>query len=175
MRISCSRNKEDNCEDLILFKLEKKTSSTSLIWPAIKIFWKIRLGSKLSLGLIYGLSFRIQAASYFPQSWVQKTGLIFYLADFYARNWRIPGFIRTRLNIEPYSTLKPTKVGFLIYFHWASLLKSSRRFWSCQSCDTIACQSCVQDWVLKSGLRNNNSNSYHCIKLQLCSHNHEFS
>ena len=29
---------------------------------------KIRLGSKLSLGLIYGLSFRIQAASYFPQS-----------------------------------------------------------------------------------------------------------
>ena len=33
-----------------------------------KKFGKIRLGSKLSLGLIYGLSFRIQAASYFPQS-----------------------------------------------------------------------------------------------------------
>ena len=29
----------------------------------------MRLGSKLSLGLIYGLSFQFQAASYFPQSW----------------------------------------------------------------------------------------------------------
>ena len=31
-------------------------------------FGKIRLGSKLSLGLIYDLSFRIQAASYFSHS-----------------------------------------------------------------------------------------------------------
>ena len=36
--------------------------------PRFKKFVKIRLRSKLSLGLIYGLSFRIQAASYFPQS-----------------------------------------------------------------------------------------------------------
>ena len=34
-----------------------------------------KLGAKLSLGLIYALSFRIQAASYFPQSWVLKTEL----------------------------------------------------------------------------------------------------
>ena len=37
-------------------------------------FGKIRLESKVSLGLIYDLSFRIQAASYLPQSLVQKTG-----------------------------------------------------------------------------------------------------
>ena len=40
--------------------------------PRFKKFGKIRLGSKLSLGLIYDLSFWIQAASYFPQSWVKK-------------------------------------------------------------------------------------------------------
>ena len=57
-----------------------------------KKFEKILLESKLSLGLIYGLSFRIQAASYFPESWVQKTGLIFYLVDFHGRNCRIQGF-----------------------------------------------------------------------------------
>ena len=28
-------------------------------------------------------------------------------------NWHIPVFMRTRLNIEPYSPLKPTKVGFI--------------------------------------------------------------
>ena len=77
---------------------------------------KIRLRSKLSLGLIYDLSFRIQAASYFSQSWVQKTGLIFYLADFHGRNWCILGFMRIRLNIEPYSQLKPTEVGFDLIF-----------------------------------------------------------
>ena len=32
---------------------------------------KIRLSSKLSLGLIYDLSFQIQAASYFSHSWVK--------------------------------------------------------------------------------------------------------
>ena len=31
-------------------------------------------------------------ASYFPQSWVEKNGLIFYLADFHGRNGRIPDF-----------------------------------------------------------------------------------
>ena len=39
--------------------------------PAVKKnSGKIRLGSKLSLGLIYGLSFWIQTESYFPKSWV---------------------------------------------------------------------------------------------------------
>ena len=36
--------------------------------PQLKKFGKIRLGSKLSIDLIYDLSFRIQAASYFPLS-----------------------------------------------------------------------------------------------------------
>ena len=72
-----------------------------------------KYGSKLSLGLIFGLSFRIQSAFYFPQSWVQKTGLIFYLADFHGRNWRILGFSENKLNIEPYSPLKLTEVGFI--------------------------------------------------------------
>ena len=65
------------------------------------------------MDLIYGLSFRIKAASFFPQSWIQKTGLIFYLADFHGRHWSIPVFLRTRRNIEPYSPLKPIKVGFI--------------------------------------------------------------
>ena len=40
--------------------------------------FKKKLGFMLSLGLNYDLSFRIQAASYCPQSGVQETGLIFY-------------------------------------------------------------------------------------------------
>ena len=76
----------------------QKTSQS----PRLKKFGKIRLGSKLLLGLIHGLSFRIQ-----------RTGLIFYLEDFHVRNWRILGFMRTRLNIEPCSPLKLTKVGFI--------------------------------------------------------------
>ena len=55
-------------------------------------FKKMRLRSKLSLGLIYGLSFRFKAASFIPSSWVQKPGVIFCLVDFHGRNWRIPGF-----------------------------------------------------------------------------------
>ena len=60
--------------------------------PRFKNFGKIRF----ALGLIYGLSNRIQAAFYFPQSWVQNTGLIFYSADFHGRNWRIPGFYENK-------------------------------------------------------------------------------
>ena len=47
---------------------------------------------------------------------LKETGLIFYLADFHGRNWRFRAFMRTRLNIEPYSLLKPSKaskVGFI--------------------------------------------------------------
>ena len=72
-----------------------------LLSPRFKKFGKTRLRSKLLLTLLYDLSFRIQAASFFSQSLVQTTGLIFYLADFQL------------LNIEPYSPLKPTKVGFI--------------------------------------------------------------
>jgi len=36
--------------------------------PRFKKIGEIRLGSKLLLDFIYGLSFRIKAASYFPQS-----------------------------------------------------------------------------------------------------------
>ena len=90
------------------FPMSKGTLSSRL-----KKFEKILLESKLSLGLIYGLSFRIQAASYFPESWVQKTGLIFYLVDFHGRNCRISGFDENKTNIEPYSSLKPTKVDFI--------------------------------------------------------------
>ena len=34
--------------------------------------------------------------------------------DFQGRNLGNPGFMRARLNIEPYSPLKPTKVGFIL-------------------------------------------------------------
>ena len=48
------------------------TVGLSILSPRFKKFGKIWLGPKLSLGLIYDLSFRIQAASYFPQSSVLK-------------------------------------------------------------------------------------------------------
>ena len=81
--------------------------------PGLKKFGKIRFGFKLSLGLIYGLSFRIQTTSYFPKSWVHKTGLIFYLADFHGRNWRIPGFYENKTPHFTYSLLKPKKFGYI--------------------------------------------------------------
>ena len=71
-------------------------------------------GLKLSLDLIYDLSFRIKAASYFPQSWIKKNGLIFYLADFHCRNWRIPSFM------TQHGALFSTKTNQgRFYFHWA--------------------------------------------------------
>ena len=71
----------------------------TVLSPRFKKFGEIRLGSKLSLDLIYGLSFRIKAASYFPQSLIQKTGLIFYLADFHGKNWRIPSFYENKTQL----------------------------------------------------------------------------
>ena len=57
-----------------------------------------------------GLSCRkALSTAYFPQSWVLKTGLIFYSADFHGRNWRIPGFDENKT----YSPLKPTMVGII--------------------------------------------------------------
>ena len=87
-----------------------------------KTFGKIRFGSKLSLGL-YGLSFRIQAASYFPQSWVQKTGLVFYLADFDGyRNWHIPSFYENKTKYWALFSTKTNQGRF--YFHCASLSRA---------------------------------------------------
>ena len=80
----------------------------------LKKLGKIRLESNLSLDLIYGLSFRIQAASFILHSWVQKTELIFYLADFHGRNWAL-------------FSNKTNQGRF--YFPWSLLLKSSRSFW----------------------------------------------
>ena len=90
---------------------------------------EIRLSSKLSLDLIYGLSFRIKAASYFPQSWIQNTGLILYLADFHGRNWCILSFYENNNQHWALFSTKTNQGRF--YFHWALLLKSSRR--SCSS------------------------------------------
>ena len=78
-----------------------------------KKFKKIRLGSKLVLSLIYGSGFRIWVASIFQQNLVHKTGLMLYLADFHSWNWWFRVLMRIRPNIEPYSSLKPTKVGFI--------------------------------------------------------------
>ena len=83
--------------------------------PRNKKIGKIRLGSTLSLGLIYGLRFGIQAASYFPQSCVQITGLIFYLADFHVWNWCIQGFEQNKTNILSLFT----KTNHRFYFRWA--------------------------------------------------------
>ena len=67
------------------------------------------------LGLVYGLSFWIQAASHFPQSWVKKkTGLIFYLADFYGWNWRIPGYSENNSTLSLFST-KTNYKGFILF------------------------------------------------------------
>ena len=70
-----------------------------------------KCGSGLSchwIGPCLRLSFRIQAASYFLQSWVRKTGSRFFLADFHDWHWHILALMRTRLNIEPYFPLKLT-------------------------------------------------------------------
>ena len=55
-------------------------------------------------------------------------------------------FMRTILNIEPYSPLKQTKVGFI----FIGPNSSSRAEGSFQSRDTSCRQSWVEDWVLKS-------------------------
>ena len=60
-----------------------------------------------------------------------------------------PVFMRTRRNIEPYSPLKPIKVGFIFIG-----LNSLSRAEYLASRDTSCRQSWVEDWVLMSGLRN---------------------
>ena len=91
-----------------------------------------------SQDLIYGLSVRIEAASYFQQ-----------INSVQFNRFNIGAFLvlmRTRLNIEPFST----RVGFIF-------LKSSQRSCNCQSRDTSCRHSWVEDRVLKLGLRNYDS------------------
>ena len=88
--------------------------------PRLKKFGKIRLGSKLSLGLIDGLSFRIQTASYFPQSWVKKTALYNIWGIFHDWNWLIPGFDENKTQHWALISTKTNQGRF--YFHWVQLL-----------------------------------------------------
>ena len=61
-------------------------------------------------------------------------------------------FMRTRLNIEPYSTLKPTKVGFI--FIEPNSLSRAEDLAAVNHVTQTCRQSWVEDLALKSGLRN---------------------
>jgi len=61
-------------------------------------------------------------------------------------------FIRTKLNIEPYSQLKPTKVGFI--FIGPNSLCRAKDVVAVNYVTQAVVMSWVEDWVLKSGLRN---------------------
>ena len=80
--------------------------------PLFKDIGKIRLGSAVIWPY---LRLELSNSSFLVFHWVEfkKTCLIFYFGGF---SWQelthFRGFIRTILNIEPYSPLKPTKVGF---------------------------------------------------------------
>ena len=61
--------------------------------------------------------------------------------------------MRTRLNSEPYSPQKPTKVGFIFIGPNSLSRAEDLASCSCSSRDTSCRQSWVEDRVLKSGLR----------------------
>ena len=121
--------------------------------PAIKKkIGKIRLRSNLSSGLIYDLSFRIQLH------------LIFHRIEFKNRfNILFGGFSLahsgvwcwTRLNIESYSLLKPTKVGFI--FIGPNTISRAEDF-SAVNHVTQAVVKLGRRLSLKSGSRNYDSN-----------------
>ena len=60
--------------------------------------------------------------------------------------------MKTRLNIEPYSPLKPTKVGFILI--GPNCLSRAEDLAAVNHVTQAARQSWVKDRVLKSGLRN---------------------
>ena len=103
-------------------------------------FKKIRVNT---LGSVVGSYLRLElldsSCILFSKELRSKTGLIFYLADFHGRNWRIPG-----------SYFKKDSTVSLILHKNQPRSVIVRRTCSCQSCDI----SCRQRWVLKSGLRN---------------------
>ena len=107
-----ARNRGNSIKIMIIFHLSGwfSRSSSSLSDPFSTS--KPKISCRWALFTTW--DFKIQAASYFPMSWIKKKNrLIFYLAKFYVWNWRILVFMRTRFNIDPYSPLKPTKVGFI--------------------------------------------------------------
>ena len=120
-------------------KLWKNTNKSRNIWEIVYLSMSgtvsIRSASKLRLlfqsprfkkigkirPYLRQLSFRIQAVSYFTQSWVKKNGLIFYLEDFHGRNCRrIPGFDENKTQHYALFSTKINQGRF--YFHWAQLL-----------------------------------------------------
>ena len=77
----------------------------------------------------------ILAAFYFLQSWVLKKRFNILFGGFSWKEWAHSwDFMRARLNIEHYSPIKPTKVGFIFIGP-----KLSRRSCSCQSRDKSCC------------------------------------
>ena len=60
-----------------------------------------------------------------------------------------PVFLRTRLDIEPYSPLKPTKVGFI--FIGPNSLSRAEDLAAVNHVTQAVVMSWVEDWVLESG------------------------
>ena len=66
-----------------------------------------------------------------------------------------PVFLRTRLDIEPYSPLKPTKVGFI--FIGPNSLSRAEDLAAVNHVTQAVVMSWVEDWVLEWGLRSYDS------------------
>ena len=60
-----------------------------------------------------------------------------------------PVFLRTRLDIEPYSPLKPTKVGFI--FIGPNSLSRAEDLAAVNHVTQAVVMSWIEDWVLESG------------------------
>ena len=60
-----------------------------------------------------------------------------------------PVFLRTRLDIEPYSPLKPTKVGFI--FIGPNSLSRAEDLAAVNHVTQAVVMSWVEDWVIESG------------------------
>ena len=60
-----------------------------------------------------------------------------------------PVFLRRRLDIEPYSPLKPTKVGFI--FIGPNSLSRAEDLAAVNHVTQAVVMSWVEDWVLESG------------------------
>ena len=61
-------------------------------------------------------------------------------------------FMRTRLNMQPYSPLKPTKVGFI--FIGPNSLSRAKDLAAVNHVTQAVVRVGSKNWVLKSGLRN---------------------
>ena len=96
------------------------------MWPDIALdqLWKSGHNLKFKISEKYGSGLSCRWALFTAwafgfklhfifQSWVKKSGLIFYLADFHGRNWCIPGFYENKTQYLALFSTKPTKVGFI--------------------------------------------------------------